>query len=117
MLGRIIEDSVNEINVFDSETLNFVLVNRGARVNLGYTGDEFKKLTPVDLKPKISQKNFEWLIQPLRDGSAEVIIFQALHRRKDGSTYSVDVRVQLVRSENPPVFFAVIQDISNRKRI
>ncbi|NQV21209.1 MAG: PAS domain-containing protein, partial [Rhodospirillales bacterium] len=40
--GRIIEQSVNEIYVFDSETLKFVQVNYGGRKNLGYTMDELR---------------------------------------------------------------------------
>jgi PAS domain S-box-containing protein len=45
-LGRIVEDSVNEIYVFDSKTLRFVQVNRGARENLGYSMEELRELTP-----------------------------------------------------------------------
>ena len=115
-LGRIIEDSFNEIYIFDSKSLNFIFANRGAHINLGYSNDEIRKLTPVDLKPQVSAKDYERLIQPLRDGSAELVTFETLHRRKDGSTYAVDVRIQLARSEDPPVFFTIIRDISQRKR-
>ena len=41
-LGRIIENSINETYVFDSESLNFILVNRGARTNIGYTQEEIQ---------------------------------------------------------------------------
>ena len=114
-LGRIIENSINETYVFDSESLNFILVNRGARANLGYTEEEINKLTPVDLKPEFTSKEFQRLIDPLRDGSVELVHFETVHRRKDGSTYPVEVRVQLAKSETPSVFFAIVQDISDRK--
>lgn len=115
-LGRIVEDSTNEIYVFDSETLRFVQVNRGARENLGFTSDEVSKLTPVSIKPEFDEAEFRHLIQPLRGGSVGLLQFETVHERKDGSTYPVDVRLQLARSETPPVFFAIIQDISDRKR-
>lgn len=114
-LGRIIENSINETYVFESESLNFILVNRGARANLGYTEEEMLKLTPVDLKPEFTLEEFQRLIDPLRDGSVELVRFETVHRRKDGSTYPVEVRVQLAKSETPPVFFAIIQDISDRR--
>ncbi len=115
-LGHIVEDSVNEIYVFDSASLNFILVNRGARLNLGYTMEELRKLTPIDIKPQYTAEEFADLVGPLRDGTAEVIQFDSAHRRKDGSTYPVDVRLQLAPSEDPPVFFAIIEDVSERKR-
>lgn len=115
-LGRLVEDSINEIYVFDSEDLHFTLVNRGARENLGYSLDEVRNLTPVDLKPEFCEQEFRSLIEPLRDDSSEILHFETVHSRKDGSTYPVEVRLQLSRSEMPPVYFAIIQDISERKQ-
>jgi len=115
-LGRIIEDSTNEIYAIDSETLRFVQVNRGARENLGYSSNEVFQLSPIDIKPEFDEAAFQKLIQPLRDGSIEMLHFETLHKRKDGSTYPVDIRLQLARSEVPPVFLAIVQDISERKQ-
>jgi two-component system cell cycle sensor histidine kinase PleC len=115
-LGRIIEDSANEIYVFDGTTLRFVTVNRGARDNLGYSMDELAKLTPVDLKPEYTAADFAAMIEPLRDGSQNTLSFDTVHQRKDGSTYPVEVRLQLARNENPPVFFAIISDITEKRR-
>src|SRR3954454_13785364 len=56
-LGRIIEQSINEIYVFNAESRRFVLVNRGARENLGYTADEMLRMTPKDLKPNYSKED------------------------------------------------------------
>ena len=114
--GRIIEDSINEIFVFDSETLHFIQVNRGGRENLGYAMTELSEMTPVDIKPEFSTAEFMQLVEPLRDGSREVLEFETVHARKDGSTYDVLVQLQLARSETPPIFFAIIQDTTERKR-
>ena len=113
-LGRIVEDSVNEIYVFDAETLCFLDVNRGARQNLGYSTNELRKLTPVDIKPEFTRESFEALIQPLLNEERKLLTFQTVHRRKDGTTYDVEVRLQLSRTESPPVFVAIIQDITER---
>lgn len=44
MLEQIIESSLNEIYVFDAQSLQFLNVNHGARHNLGYTVEEPKTL-------------------------------------------------------------------------
>lgn len=111
--GRIIEDAAGEVFVFDAETLRFELVNRGARENLGYGMQELANLTPVDIKPRLDRDAFEALIAPLRTGAQTILHFQTVHRRKDGSEYDVDVKLQLLRESGRPVFYAAIEDITD----
>lgn len=115
-LGRIIDQSFNEVFVFDAETLKFLHVNKGGIVNLGYSLEELRRLTPLDIKPDITREHFEALIAPLRSGDQETLVFETRHRRKDGTAYDVEIRLQLMAEEVPPVFAAVIQDISARKQ-
>ncbi|OGI41039.1 MAG: hypothetical protein A2140_03415 [Candidatus Muproteobacteria bacterium RBG_16_62_13] len=115
-LGRILERSSNEIYVFDAETLKFTQVNEGARKNLGYSMEEMHGLTPVDLKPAFSAEQFRELLEPLRRGDEETLSFETEHRRRGGSRYPVEVRLQLSAAETPPVFVAIIQDITERKQ-
>ena len=114
LLGRIVEDSLNEIFIFDAKTYLFVQVNRGGRRNLGYSQEELRSLTPVDIKPEIDQQAFDALVEPLRDGTEDVLSFQTLHRRKDGSDYNVEVSLQLMVDQDPPVYLAIINDITER---
>jgi PAS domain S-box-containing protein len=114
-LGRIIEGSSNELYVFDADTLKFTLVNQGARDNLGYTMDELTELTAVDLKPELTLETFEAKVKPLREHAEKQITFETVHTRKDGSLYPVEVRLQLMDAESPPVFAAIIVDTTARK--
>ena len=52
-LGRILDNSTNEIFVFDAETLRFTQVNSGARVNLGYSAQELAEMTPVGYQTRV----------------------------------------------------------------
>ena len=115
-LGRILDDSHNEIYVFEADTLHFVQVNKGAQLNLGYSMAELKEKTPVDLKPEFSRESFNELIDPLRRGTQETLAIISTHKRKDGSLYPVEVRLHFSRNEHPPVFVAIIQDITERKK-
>ncbi len=113
-LGQIIEQSINEIYVFDAETLNFIFVNEGARNNLGYSLDELSKLTPIDIKPEFTSLKFNELIKPLRSGGDKAVIFETVHKRKDDSVYPVEVHLQFSGDEEPAIFVAIILDITNR---
>lgn len=114
--GRIVENSLNEVFIFDSKSLKFILVNHGARTNLGYSMDELSGLTPIDIKPEFTLETFEQAIRPLRENEMEILVFETVHQRKDGSLYDVEVHLQLMHDETPPVFVAIIQDITERKR-
>ena len=113
-LSQILDESSNEIYVFDANSLLFDQVNQGARSNLGYSMDELKRMTAVDIKPEISVSEFLELLKPLRDGEKEVLIFETLHQRKNGSTYPVEVRLQLFKLGETRKYVAIILDISER---
>jgi PAS domain S-box-containing protein len=112
--GAILEESFNEIYLFDAETLRFTQVNRGARENLGYSMRELRGLTPLDLKPDLSVQSFAELIAPLRSGEKSRVNFSAVHRRKDGSRYPVEVHLQLSEGAGSPTFIAIILDLTER---
>ena len=114
-MGRILDGSSNEIFVFDAETLKFTVVNRGARENLGYSLEELQELTPVDIKPDLDAHEFAMAIAPLLRRETDSLHFETVHQRKDGSTYPVEINLHYAGDENPPVFVAIVQDISERK--
>ncbi len=114
-LGRIVEESVNEIFVFHADTLEFLQVNRGALENLGYSHEEVLGLTPMDLLPDYNERRFKAILDPLREGTETQVKLEAVHRRKDGTTYDIIVRLQLMKGETPPVFIAIVADITERK--
>ncbi|PZO00908.1 MAG: histidine kinase [Alphaproteobacteria bacterium] len=116
-LGRIVEDAASEVYVFGAEDYLFRIVNKGARDNLGYTIDELRRLTPWDLKPEINRDGFVALVQPLVLGTVERLDFDTVHRRRDGTLYSVSVRLQLFEEEGDRVFYAAIQDITARQKV
>ena len=117
LLSGTISASVNEIYIFDAATLLFRYVNKGALENLGYSMEEMRSKTPLDLKPEISTDEFQRILQPLIDQEKSVQVFETVHRRADGSCYPVEVRLQLFDHEGDRVFLAVIQNITERKQV
>lgn len=115
-LGRIMENLWNEILVFEADTCRFVQVNRGALKNIGYTLQEMYDLTVTDIMPEFDGENFASLVAPLRAAEKDFLLFEARQQRKDGTDYAVEVRLQLLSNEAPPVFVAVVNDITERKK-
>ncbi len=116
-LGSILEQSSNEIYIFDVDTLHFIQVNQGARHNLNYSMDELKHLTPIDIKPNFTKQQFYDFIKPLQEGLQQQLVFETIHQRKDASTYLVEVNLQIYRDSETPIYYAIINDITDRKRI
>ncbi|WP_342346984.1 PAS domain S-box protein [uncultured Nitrospira sp.] len=113
-LGRILEESVNEIYVFDDTTLRFTQVNKGARENIGYSMEELCVMTPLDLKPDLPKEKFLELLTLLRTGQRDQVNFRTSHRRKDRTMYPVEVHLQYLQEEGRRVFLAIILDLTER---
>jgi PAS domain S-box-containing protein len=111
-----IENSLNEIFMFDAETFEFDYANNGALLNLGYTLEEIKKLTPLDIKPEFTKSAFNQLVIPLKTSELEKIIFFTNHQRKNGSLYPVEIHLQLVKQQNNNRFLAIILDLTEKKK-
>ena len=115
-MSKIVDESLSEIFIFDGETLKFIQVNKGARQNIGYTLEEMQSMTPIDIKPNFNQDDFLELLESLKSGVEERLIFETIHQRKDQTTYPVEVHLQYSTLAHAPVFVAIIIDISERKK-
>src|SRR5690606_3802979 len=106
--------SLNEIYVFDPETLLLVNVNRGAVANLGYTLDELSGMTVLDIKPEMELHDFKTLIAPLLEGRQKKVLFETQHRRKDGSMYPVELHLQKSSIGKQQVLVSIGLDVTER---
>ena len=111
-----LDNSLNEIYIFEVETLQFSYVNKGALLNIGYSETEIKALTPLDIKPDHTASSFNQLIAPLVTNEKEKIVFFTNHKRKNGSIYPVETHLQLVTEGSNKRFLAIAVDITDRKK-
>ena len=116
-MARIIENFLDEVYVLDAETLNFLQVNRRGRENLGFSLEQLQTRGYADLVPGWTRERFAEKIEPLRAGRRDELLFETRHRRKDGSQYDAECRVQYLPLEHPPVFVVMLQDITLRKQM
>lgn len=114
--AKILDNSTNEVYLFDANTFKFVEVNGRGLDKLGYSLNELKDIPFYVLELEFDQTGFEKFVAPLKNGEVENLLFQTIYQRKDGSTYDVEVNMQYFSDEDPPLFAAIVQDISDRKQ-
>ncbi len=114
-LGRIIEEAATEVYVLDARDLRIRQANRVARRNLGREDKDLSDLTLVDIQTDMDRARFATLTRSLRRGSDHVT-YDSRHRREDGTTYDVEVTLQLHPTSVPPVYHALVVDMTDRRR-
>ncbi|MGB3201552.1 MAG: EAL domain-containing protein, partial [Nodosilinea sp.] len=115
-LVDVLESSLNEIYIFNSNTLAFEYGNRGALENLGYSLDQLQRMTPLNIKPELSAADFDALLAPLRQGTVSKVNYETVHQRADGSRYPVEVYLQRPQYNGKSLFLAIVLDITDRKQ-
>ncbi len=114
--GRLIDHSWDEIYIVDSVSLRILHANQGALDHLGYSRGELLQMCAPDIIPIMSESQIQQLTGPLHNGLESRIISEAEHRRKDGSLYPVEVRVQISHNEVTPVYLINAHDITERRK-
>ncbi len=113
---RIVEQSLNEVYIFAADTFRFIEVNEAACRNLGYSLDELRSMTPVDIRPEHTEETFAALVRPLLNDGKDKIVFTTVHRRKNGSDYPAEIHLQHMMFDGRQVFAAIVLDITQRTR-
>jgi diguanylate cyclase (GGDEF)-like protein/PAS domain S-box-containing protein len=113
-LFRLLIDQSNDaIQVVDLDTMRILDVNATTCLMLGYTREEFLSLHVYDIDPTVDESVRAKLDDALR--TSGFAIFETLQRRKDGSTFPVEVNMKYVKLERSYVVCA-IRDITQRKQ-
>ncbi len=116
LLSSIVENSLNEIYVFDPHTLRFEYANRGALEALGLRPGEILGKTPMDIAVNFTRERLLEKIAPICSGRQETVSFVEQHRKNDGSLYEVFLRLQGVGEGADRKIVAMGLDISRRVR-
>ena len=91
-----------------------VYVNRAACNSLGYSREELMRLSLSEIAVTSGTDRLKAQRSELtRRGSLTV---DGVHRRKDGSTFLVEIRVGQVRFGGQECFFGAARDVSERER-
>ena len=95
---------------------HFIDVNRKACEGLGYTREELLALSLSDVDPYAeAEQHAEKVWGKL--SSNKTVTIESKHRRKDGSSFPVEIHVGMLEINGHPAILGIARDISERKRV
>ena len=93
-----------------------ITVNETLAEMLGYAKDELRSMTIFDFERGIDEATLQDKWASMDAGSVHNVEIEGRHRRKDGSTYPVEVWVSRISTDEPTDrFLAFARDITDRK--
>jgi PAS domain S-box-containing protein len=108
------EQSPDGIVIIDPQTLRFIEFNIAAHRQLGYSREEFAKLSVTDVEAAETQEETRATIaRVIRERRVD---FETLQHTKDGEIRNVYVTAQYIDILGHPVFHCIWRDITDRKR-
>ncbi len=113
LFRNLLDQSSDAIEIIDPTDFRFLDCNEIAHRSLGYSREEFLSLNVRDIDPFVND-------EILRQSTEEIersgfVVFESVHRRKDGSEFPVEVNVKAIWLERE-YRLAVVRDITERKR-
>lgn len=110
-------DRTNDCVFMFGNDMKFFYVNHGAINQVGYSEAQLLKMSPLDIKPEFDEASFRELLSPLMDGDNPGMLFETVHRHKDGQHIPVEIFLQYIAPKGEPSrFLAIVRDISERKK-
>lgn len=111
---RTLVDSVADGITLHDEQGRFLDVNVRICEMSGYTREEMLNMAVRDVQATHSQEELVTFWKGMRVGEHQ--IHSTVARRKDGSTFPVEVHVSLVKTEERRWFLAVVRDVTEKKK-
>jgi diguanylate cyclase (GGDEF)-like protein/PAS domain S-box-containing protein len=106
----IVEKAIPDAMFVHDDQGRFVEVNQQACNSLGYSREELLNMTVLDVEQDFDLPEAVALWRQL--GPGEIRAVQGHHRRRDGSTFPVEVRFCVTTHEGRPLYVGLARDLS-----
>ncbi|MEN8199384.1 MAG: PAS domain S-box protein [Thermodesulfobacteriota bacterium] len=113
LFRNLIDQATDAILLIDSEG-KIVRGNEQACSSLGYSREELLGLTVNDIDPLFVKDKYNQYSKALVSDRQSLIV-ESVHRRKDGSTFPVEINMGLLEMEGQTLTLALARDVSQRK--
>jgi PAS domain S-box-containing protein len=114
LFRTLLDQSNDAIELLDLVTLQFLDVNETACRVLGYTREELLRIGVLGIDASLNEESARKRVEVLRRGGQLTV--EGIHRRKDGTTFPVELTMKLVRMERDYVV-VIARDITERKLV
>ena len=114
LFRNLLDNSNDAIEVTDPETLRFLDVNDRECRDLGYSREELLSMSILDIDPTFGPDCMAMIDKQVEKSGAA--LFERIHRRKDRSTFPVEVGLKFVEVGKKTYVLSIARDITSRKR-
>jgi PAS domain S-box-containing protein len=111
----IFQTSTLAITTFDHD-LHYIATNPAFRAMLGYTDDELRQLTPLDITVEEERDTTQKRLADLREGKIDHYTVEKQYRRKDGKIIWAQASMARVSLSEPEMFIGTIIDVTETKQ-
>ena len=113
-----LDEYYREVLVVEPQTFKFIKANSLACVDTGFTPEEIKNKTFLELAPSLDLKKLSQMCDSLINKIRPMVSFETTFLRKDGSSYPAECKLQLVEPKKSHSEILVwVQDITERKQM
>jgi two-component system chemotaxis sensor kinase CheA len=116
ILNHILENSINEVYLLDPITLKFEFANQTLLKNLGYSAEELYGLQKSQIVDSNYEDKTQQLMAPLLQGETHQVSFKSIRKRKNGTTYPVEVYLEEVKQLGQHYLLGIGFDVSQRTK-
>jgi PAS domain S-box-containing protein len=109
----VVQQSRDIILFMNRDDGRIIEANPAAAVAYGYSRDELLGLTIQDLRAPETQ---EVVAEQMEYADTKGVLFESAHRRKDGSTFPVEVSSRGAAAGGTRTLVSVVRDITDRRR-
>jgi diguanylate cyclase (GGDEF)-like protein/PAS domain S-box-containing protein len=115
MLTQVTIEKLADMVIWIDEDGHYVFVNPAATVLLGYTADEFSRMSVCDVDPEFDQARWQEHWTDLVEKRSVVV--ETFNRSKAGVDIPIEVTANLVEYQGRRFNCSIVRDIRERKRI
>ncbi|HJS18919.1 MAG TPA: PAS domain S-box protein [Anaerolineales bacterium] len=111
---KVMDESSDALYLVDPETGRYIDFNKSAYERLGYSREELSQMSVIEVAEHL-QNLQHWRKRVSLVRKSGELIFESVYRRKDGTSFPVEVSARMLAYGQGEVLVASVRDITERK--